>query len=84
MIINKNVERRETDFGFVLLTPDSSKTAGDGYTFELFGMTGIGRFEMFSSCGCSAEDEFEDLLAESLEEHEDDVFVYMKTKKALG
>jgi hypothetical protein len=68
-------ECKETDYGFALVYPDS---------IEMFGMAGIGRFELFATIIFSKEDNVAELVEETLKENEEDLWVFRKTKKLLG
>jgi hypothetical protein len=68
----ERVEHYDTDFGFILVYPDGH--------VDLFGMVGVGRYELFGTA--QVEDSLEEALEEALEEH--DISVYVKTKSLLS
>jgi hypothetical protein len=72
---DRDVHHHVTDYGFILIYPD-------GF-LEMFGMSGIGRYELFSTCVCEPEDDFDAIIQETLDEHADDVRVFRKTKRLL-
>lgn len=75
-----NAEYRQTDYGFVLL--HTSQRKHDGY-FEIFGMIGLGFYELICSCGHSSG-EAEELLSESETEHHNKLAICKATKTALS
>lgn len=76
IMFDPNTERHETNYGFTLIYAD-----GMGFVVELWGMTGISRYEMFAStwsCYGDLDAEIEQLLNES------NTLVYQTTKEKLG
>lgn len=72
-----NCVRTTTDYGFVLII-----STGNGFDVEAYGMTGMGRYELFYSCVCSSIDNAEEFVAEAAA-HED-VPMYRKITHAIN
>ena len=71
----QQIEYQETDYGHILVFDDH---------IEIFGMTGIGRYEMLASIDYEEEDDIEELIQETEQENREDVVVYRTTKAKLG
>ncbi len=71
------IRRIETSYGFVLLVPTPH-----GVDVEAYGMSGIGRYELFYACVGVLEGDVQDHLRAAAEQ--DNVGVYNDTKAALG
>lgn len=71
------MEKRDTDFGFVLVDDDA---------VELYGQTGMGRFELFAGCEVDTDENVEELLDSLIDsmEFEADLEVYRQTKRAVS
>jgi hypothetical protein len=72
-----NCVRTNTDYGFVLVVDTDS-----GFDVEAYGMTGIGRYELFYACVCDSTDNPEEFVAEAA--NHENVPLYRKTKAALA
>ena len=72
------IERRNTDWGFLLIVPTV-----DGYDLEFYGMAGIGRYEMFNSCLIEHYSEIAKTVKEVETERRSDVVIYQTTKQKL-
>lgn len=70
------IRREKTDYGFVLIVPEGN----DKYFLEAYGMSGIGRYEMFFACACTTSD-IPEMLAEATKDEM--VPVYRQTVVAL-
>ena len=70
---------KDTDFGFILVHPEED---GD-YYIECFGFTGMGRYDLFASCSCTADDDVDTMVDGIVEENESDVESYRYQVRAL-
>jgi len=76
--IESSCTRITTEYGFVLITEDIDGS----WQLEAYGLAGLGRYELFFSCGYAAEDKVENGMADA-EQHAD-ADIYKKTSEALN